>query len=418
MLTDLQCKAAKPALKPYKLTDSRGLYLFVATTGFKSWRWKYRVAGREKTLTLGSYPEMKLPEAREARDDARRAHRQGLDPSQTRQQEREARARAAAATFETIALDWHKRKAPQLTKDHAANVLTFVKGAAFPKLGSKPITQITAPMVLDVLRSVEARSAERSHRLRGYISEIFVQAIAAGLAQMDPAGSLGKALKPIRRRHYPALRTIEDARELLKAAEAAPGHPLTKLAGRLLALTAVRSGPLRHAEAREFEGLDSSSPNWRIPAHKMKLDLEQKEQEAFEFIVPLAPAAVEIVQLALRFSHNATYLFPSSRNLHRPMSENTLSIAYRRLPAFASRHVPHGWRTTFSTIMNERAIELERPGDRQVIDLMLAHKPKGVEGIYNRAAYMPRRREIAKEWAALLLEGLPPSSSLLEGPRC
>jgi len=416
MLTDAQCKAAKPAAKPYKLADSRGLYLFVTPTGFRSWRWKYRVAGREKTLTLGSYPELKLTAARDARDEARKAHKAGLDPSQTRQKEREARARDEATTFESIATQWHTRNLPRWTKDHGDFVLRFLKAAAFPKLGAKPLKTITSPMVLEVLTPIEQRSIERGHRLRGYISDIFVFAIASGLAETDPAASLRKALQPVRRKHYPALRSIEEARALLLAAEAAPGHPLTKIASRLIALTAVRFGPLRHAEPAEFEGLTSSSPIWRIPARKMKLDIQQKEQEAFDFIVPLAPAAVELVQLARRLSGSSPYLFPNGRNPLKPMSDAALSVAYRRLPAFASRHVPHGWRSTFSTIMNERAIELERH-DRAVIDLMLAHKPSGVEGIYNRAAYMTRRREIALEWAELLLEGLPPSSSLLEGKR-
>lgn len=416
-LTDTQCRAAQPRAKPYKLADSGGLYLFVTPSGFKSWRWKYRVAGREKTLTLGSYPELKLAAARDARDEARRAHRQGLDPSQMRQREKEARAREAAATFEATARDWHAWRQSTWTKVHAANVLMFLEQTAFAKIGSKPIKAITSPMVLEVLRSIETRSAERAHRMRGYMSDIFVFAIASGVAEIDPAASLRKTLKPIRRKHYPALRSIEEARALLLAAEAAPGHPLTKLAGRLLALTAVRSGPLRHAEWREFEGLDSAKPIWRIPAQKMKLDLLQKEQEAFDFIVPLAPAAVEIVRLARAFSGSAPFLFPNGRNARKPMSENTLSIAYRRLPAFASRHVPHGWRSTFSTIMNERAERTGRAGDRAVIDLMLAHKPSGVEAIYNRAAFMPRRRELARKWAELLLEGLPPSSSLLEGKR-
>lgn len=416
-LTDAEIRAAKPRSRPYKLADSGGLYLFVTPSGFKSWRWKFRVAGREQTLTLGSYPALKLTAARDLRDDARRAHRQGLDPSATRREVKEARARDAAATFEALARQWHARRRAQWTKTHAANVLTFLQQVAFPRLGSRPIRSITSPMVLEVLTPVEKRSIERAHRLRGYISDIFVFAIASGLAELDPAASMVKALAPIRRRHYPALRTIEEARELLRQAEAAPGHPLTKLAGRLLALTAVRSGSLRYAQWQEFEALGSSSPTWRIPAAKMKLALEQKTQEAFDFVVPLAPAAAEIVRLVQRFSADAPFLFPNGRNPNLPMSENTLSIAYRRLPAFASRHVPHGWRSTFSTIMNERAIELERPGDRAVIDLMLAHKPRGVEAIYNRAAYMNRRREIAEEWAELLLQGLPPSSSLLEGHR-
>ena len=417
MLTDTKCREAKAAAKPYKLSDSGGLYLFVTPAGFKSWRWKYRVAKREKTLVLGSYPELKLPAARDARDEARRAHRRGLDPSQARHEVKEARSRAAAATFESIARDWHKWREQALTAGHAANVLTFMQEALFPKLGSKPITQISAPMVLEALRPIEVRSPERAHRLRGYVEHVFAYAMGAGLTDSNPAASLTKLLQPIRRKHYPALRTIEDARELLKAAEAAPGHPLTKLASRFLALTAVRSGSLRHAEWPEFEDLETASPIWRIPPTKMKLDLVQKQQEAYEFIVPLAPAAVEIVKLARQFSSNSAYLFPNLRNPRKPMSENTLSIAYRRLPAFSSRHVPHGWRSTFSTIMNEEAERLRRPGDRAVIDLMLAHKPSGVEAIYSRASFMPRRREIAEAWAVLLLEGLAPSSSLIVGRR-
>jgi len=214
----------------------------------------------------------------------------------------------------------------------------------------------------------------------------------------------------------PALRSIEEARALLLAAEAEPGRALTKLASRLLAVTAVRSAPLRYAEPHEFE-LDSEAPVWRIPAEKMKLSVEQKRSEAFEFVVPLSPHAVEIVKLALQFNTGGRYVFPNARSANRPMSENAISVMYRRLPKFAHRHVPHGWRSTFSTIMNERAQELDRPGDRAIIDLMLAHKQSGVEAAYNRAWYKSHRRKIAEEWAELLLGPLPPPSTLLEGPR-
>lgn len=417
MLTDAKCKAAKPAAKPYKLADGRGLYLFVTPTGFKSWRMKFRVDGKEKRLTFGSYPEVMLAAAREARDEALKAKRAGVDPAIARRQQRAVQARAAADTFETIALLWHSAKLATWSTSHAARVLSSLKDEAFPVIGKLPIRAVTPPLVLEVLTPIAKRGAvDIAHRLRQRISDVFIFACASGLAETDPAAMVKGALAPVIKRNYPALRSIEDSRALLLEAEGMAGFPLTKLASRLIALTAVRSEPLRYAEPHEFEGLSSEAPIWRIPAKKMKLGVAQRAQEAFEFIVPLAPASVEIVKLALALTRGAPYLFPSLRHSHQAMSENALSVMYRRT-SFAGRHVPHGWRSTFSTIMNERAQALDRPGDRAVLDLMLAHKQEGVEAIYNRAAYMPRRRELAQEWAELLLQGLPPSSSLLEGKR-
>jgi integrase len=389
----------------------------VTPTGFKSWRMKFRVDGKEKRLTFGSYPEVKLLDAREMRDEALKAKRQGLDPAIARRQAKAVKARAAADTFETIARQWHARKLPTWSKRHGENVLKSLQDEAFPLIGTLPIRSVTAPLVLEVLAPVEQRGAvDQAHRLRQRMSDVFVFAIASGLAETDPASMVRKALAPVVKCNYPALRTVEDSRALLLECETQAGFPLTKLASRLMALTSARSEPLRYAEPHEFEALESSEPIWRIPAAKMKLGIAQRQQEAFEFIVPLAPASVEIVRLAIALTRGAPYLFPSLRHSHRAMSENALSVAYRRT-SFAGRHVPHGWRSTFSTIMNERAERLGRPGDRAIIDLMLAHKPEGVEAIYNRAAFMPRRRELAQEWAELLLQGLPPSSSLLQGKR-
>ena len=417
MLTDAQCKAAKPAARPYKLAAGRGLYLFVTTTGFKSWRWKYRIDGKEKRLTFGSYPDVKLRAACDLRDEADKLRRQGLDPAIARRQQRAASSRASADTFEAIARQWHARKLPLWSTRHGETVLTSLEAEAFPLIGKLPIRAVTAPLVLEVLAPIEQRGAiDQAHRLRQRLSDVFVFAIAAGFAETDPASMVKKALAPVVKRNYPALTKLADARALLLESENAPAFPLTELASRLMALTAVRSEPLRFAEPHEFEALETSEPLWRIPAAKMKLEHAQKRQEAFEFLVPLAPLAAEIVLLAMRLTAGGPFLFPSLRHAHRPMSENALSVMYRRT-TFAGRHVPHGWRSTFSTIMNERAIELDRPGDRPIIDLMLAHKPEGVEAAYNRAAYMKRRRQLAQEWAELLLAGLPPSSSLLGGKR-
>ena len=417
-LTDLQVKAAKPKEKPYKLADSKGLHLFVTPAGSKSWRLKYRINGKEKRLTFGCYPDVKLTEARELRDEALKAKRAGLDPAIAKRQAQASRARAAANTFEKVAREWHASRKSRWSPGHARNVLKSLQDEAFPKIGNLPLECITAPLVLDVLRPIEGRGAvDQAHRVHQRISDVFVFAIAAGLAETDPASMVRKALRPVTRRHYPAVTNLEDARALIVDSEQASGFPLTKLAARLLALTAARSYSLRHAEPHEFEGIDSSEPIWRIPASKMKGEHEERQQEAFEFIIPLAPASVEIVKMAMELTRGGRYLFPSLRRSHKPMSENALSTRYRRLPRWTGRHVPHGWRTTFSTIMNERAMTLGRSGDRQVIDLMLAHKQEGVEAIYNRASLMPRRRELAAEWAELLLSGLPSNFSLLSGRR-
>lgn len=418
MLTDVTCRKAQPREKPYKLGDSNGLYLYVTPTGYKSWRWKYRIGGKEKREIFGPYPQVSLAEAREMRDEAAKAKRKGLDPSVQRKQRQAALMSSSERTFEALARKWHERRKPTWAPRHGANVLKSLEEEIFPRFGNVPIGDVTAPMVLKALRPIETRGAiDQAHRVRQRVSDVFSFAIAEGLADSDPAAAITKAMKPVIKRNYPAFRRLEDARELLRVTEAAPAHPSTKLASRMLAITAVRSEPLRFMAPEELEDLDGKEPIWRIPAAKMKLALANKQDEAFEFLVPLPWQAVEIVKAALRLAYQGPYVFPSQRHAHKPMSENAISTMYRRFPQFAGRHVPHGWRSTFSTVMNERAVAMDRPGDRAVIDLMLAHKPEGVEAVYNRAAYMPLRRQLAQAWADLLLDGFPPAESLLEGPR-
>lgn len=370
MLTDLACRRATASVKPVKMTDAHGLYLYVLPSGYKSWRWKYRFAGKEKLLTLGSYPSVSLAEARALRSDAARLLADGKD--------------------------------------------------VFPQIGHLPIDTITTPLIVQLLRPIEARGAvETAHRTRQRLSEIFSRAIGSGLAIVDPAAVAGRALAPIKRGRFPVVRTIEAAREVLRKVEEQPGYPLTKLGSRLLALTAVRSAVLRTTTAAEFEGLDGPSPIWRVPAAKMKLAVQQKQDDAFEFIVPLSRQAVETLRVAMAFSGKAPLIFRSVRHPRRAISDSTISKAYRDA-GFAGVHVPHGWRSTFSTVMNERALDAQDDrcaGDRAIIDLMLAHVPVGVEAAYNRAAYMPRRRQLAQEWADLLTQGLVDPAELLTGPR-
>jgi len=268
-------------------------------------------------------------------------------------------------------------------------------------------------MVLAVLRKIEARGAqEMARRVRGHISDVFSWAIGNALATDDPSMVVRKALLPMDSGKRPALIDATSARELLvKIYAAEDAHWATRLASALLALTAARPGIVRMAERHELEQLDGPLPIWRISAEKMKLTRQRKRDSAYEFVIPLAPQAVDIVRAAMRASESKRWLFPGVRK-DAPISDNTLSKLYRE-NGYAGRHVPPGWRATFSTNMNRVAAEANRPSGREIVDLMLAHIAGGVEPIYNRYLYMPRRREIAREWADILATGLPPAARVI-----
>lgn len=421
VLTDRACKAAQADGKNQKLFDGEGLFLFVTATGFKSWRLKYRYGGKEKQLTFGPYPTVSLKEARLRKDEARRELLAGRDPAAASSKMRARRAgiEDEIGTFRQAALEWLAKQDKGWKPRHAGRVRRSLERDAFPTLGSMKLEDIRPSDIKPLIDAVQTRGAvDTAHRLLWRIQSVFDLAIASGMAEMNPAASIRAILQTNTFHHYPAILELRRARQFLIAFEQLPGQPATKLASRLLSLTAARPGPLRLAQASEFLDLDGTDPRWRIPADKMKLDLVQSEQSAYDFIIPLSRQAVETAKAAIQFSANREYLFPSPRFSHRPISDNTLNVAYRRVPGFSGEHVPHGWRSTFSTIMNEHAADQDRPGDRAVIDLMLAHKPQGTEAHYNRAAYMRQRRTLAQEWADMLCDGLRPPATLLEGHRC
>ncbi|MFH5927180.1 tyrosine-type recombinase/integrase [Roseomonas xinghualingensis] len=411
-LTDAAIRKAK-ALdgKPIKLADGAGLYLQVTPAGGRHWRYRYEIQGREKLLALGSYPAVSLADARKAREAAREDLEAGHDPSVQKKIRRATAAQEAASTFEVVARAWHALYKPTWSERHATDVMRNLENDVFPALGSLPIRSITPKMVLTLMRDVEERSPTTARKMRQQISAVFVYAIAADLAETDPAQTIRGAMQPTGAvRHHPAVTSAQGVRDVLAKLDTIPAHPGTRLAARLLALTALRSKELRGATDDEFEGLDGPEPTWTVPAERMKGRKNKRRPHK----VPLSRQAVEIVKAARALAGRQKYLFPAVRHSHRQMSETTLGQLLIRA-GFEGVQTPHGFRSSFSTCMNEL---LANHHDRAVIDLMLAHKPTNhVEGIYNQAAYMARRREIAQQWADLITEGLVPPMDLLVLPR-
>jgi integrase len=391
-LTDLEIRRAKALKKAYKLFDEKALYLLVSTTGKKLWRVKHRFSGKEKVLALGQYPELKLSEARDARDEARKILRNGADPNAVRESARREAQIRSGNTFELLAREWHEHQKAKWTPDHAVTMLRRLERHLFPELGSRPIAEIDAPELLEALRAVERRAQERArgsneiaHRMLQAGGQIFRYAIATGRARQNPAVHVRGALRAKERtRNLPALSEAE-LPPFLERLKAYDGQPLTKLALRLLMLTFGRTGELRGAEWPEFE-LDKA--HWRIPAERMKMKAEH--------IVPLSRQAVGIVHELATLTKGRRYVFTNQADHEKPMSENTLLYALYRM-GYHSRATAHGFRATASTILNEQGY---RP---DVIERQLAHLERNkVRAAYHRAQYLAERRTMMQEWADYL----------------
>lgn len=422
MLSDTKVRGAKGTGKAYKLSDGEQLYLHVSAVGGRVWRMNYQFGRNaqgkpaQKTLTIGPYPAISLKDARDARDLAKSMLAKGIEPRPGDLFERGA-GHDTRPTFKGVAMAWHKLQMQRWSKVHAKDVLDCLEKLVFPAIGDLAIEDIQSPEVLRLLQKiVEGGAIETAHRTRQRISAIFVYGIATNQTVRDPAASLAIALprKP-KAKPQPAITDLPALRQMLVDCEAERCRAHTKLALRLLALTAVRPNEIHGARWDEFEDLDGEEPLWRIPAHRMKGDMDRKAEEDGDHLVPLAPQAVAVLKAMMPLTGDLELIFPSDRHVHRPMSENTLRALLIRA-GYYQRHVPHGFRSAFSTIMNERVERAWREAghataspDRAIIDLMLAHVPANrVEGAYNRAAYMPRRRELALEWADILLADMWP----------
>ena len=391
MLTIGAVKAAAPQARAYKLHDTGGLFLFVTPAGTKSWRLKYRFKGREKLLVLGRYPDIALQIARARREAAREKLAANVDPGAKK---------ADGDRVDVVARAWHRHGCATWSPAHAEDVLSSLDRDVFPAIGARPISSIEPAELLELVRVVERRGClESAGRLRQRLSAIFGFAIAEGHhVTTDPAAQLGRAMAGGKLTSpHPALVTVAECRQLLADVAALKPGAAVLGASQLLALTAVRLDAVRGMRWEEIEDLDGDAPLWRVPPARMKLSRAKKGEDRFAHLVPLSPAAVEVLRAAARRRRGSDLVFPG-RDRARPIGEATLRDLYVRA-GHAGRHVPHGWRASFSTILNEELGE----SWSAAIDAALAHSPKDkVEAAYNRADRLARRRELMERWAAML----------------
>ncbi|MGJ7498332.1 tyrosine-type recombinase/integrase [Variovorax sp. RT4R15] len=378
----------KGSLIGERYADGGGMYLRVKAAG-KYWRLDYRIEGKPKVLALGVYPEVTLAEARDRRDKARKALAHGTDPSVAKRVEKQARAEAAANTFEAIAREWLVKTSNKRAAVTQAKVTSWLEKDVFPFIGSMPIAGIKAKDVLDkVARRMEARGIhESAHRIVQICSQVFRYAVATGVAERDVTADLRGALIAIEKTNYAAITEPKQVGGLLRSIYAYAGHPCAVAGLKLSPLVFVRPGELRAAEWAE---IDLDAAEWRIPAAKMKMKVEH--------LVPLSKQAVEILRELNRFSGHGRYVFPSIRTGERCMSENTINAALRGMGYPKDVMTAHGFRAMARTIMDEVL------GERaDLIEHQLAHTVKDPNGrAYNRTAHLPARREMMQRWAEYL----------------
>lgn len=384
-LTDVAVRAAKPREKSYKLADGQGMYLEVMPTGAKYWRLKYRIDGKEKRMALGVYPAVSLLQARKARDGVKDNLRAGLDPSHEKRRVKLERSLERTNSFESIAREWHGTRKESWSEGHATRVLKRLEQELFPSLGARPIREITAPELLDVIRKIESRDAlELSHRALQAASQVFRYAIVTSRADRDPAPDLRGALKT---RSVVHMKRVGEAEipELMRNIATYNGELQTRLALQFIALTFVRTSELRYAEWTE---IDEKRAEWRIPAAKMKM--------RDPHIVPLSKQALAVIAQLRELNGQWQWLFPSSSNARKPISENTIIFALYRM-GYHSRMTGHGFRGLASTVLNEHGFN----GDW--IERQLAHSERdSTRAAYNHAQYLRERRRMMQWWADYL----------------
>lgn len=387
-LTAVAVTNAKPKTKPYKLTDARALHLLVMPNGAKYWRMHYRHLGKQKTLALGVWPEVTLAEAREKRDAARKQVKSGLDPLA---EKRLARIRAqidSNITFKLIAEEWLLKCEREGKAETTLDKVRWLLGKAYPIIGNRPLNQIDVHEVLVVLRKLEAAGRyESARRMRSVISRVFRYGIATARAQRDVAADLRGAIVVPKTKHYAAITKPKEVGELLRAIEEYSGQAITRFALRMSPHVFVRPGELRRAEWSEF---DFETSVWSIPAEKMKMRWPHK--------VPLSRQVLDILEQVKPLTGHTPYVFPAFHTWKRPMSENTVTFALRRMGFGQDQMTAHGFRAMAATLLNEMGI-----WNADAIERQLAHmENNGVRRAYARGQYWDERVQMMQHWSDYL----------------
>ena len=389
-LTDTEIRKAKVQDKAHRIGDSGGLYLWMTPSGGKLWRWKYRHENEEKLMSFGRYPDVSLALARERHVEARKLLASGIDPMAQRKVEKAVLMAASANSFESISSLWMEHWRDGKSPRHVDYVRRRMETDILPCLGARPIAAIEAPELVAMTKAIEQRGArDIAKRALETTGQVFRYAIAHGHTRRNPASEIrpGDILKSTCRVNYARV-DAKDLSLLLKAIEVYQGTPKTRLAIKLLALTFVRTSELIGAKWSEF---DLEAARWNIPAERMKMDTPH--------IVPLASQAIEVLEM-IRMSGTSEWLFPSDRSAAKPMSNNTILMALKRM-GYKGRMTGHGFRGLASTILHEKGYGHEH------IELQLAHAPRNaVSAAYNHALYLAPRAKMMQDWADFLEQTL------------
>lgn len=371
--------------KPYKLTDEKGMYLLVAQTG-KYWRFDYRFEGKRKTLALGVYPDVSLATARSKRDEARQFLGREIDPGAMSRSARRTAKVVVDNTFEALAREWYAKFSPKWAPTHGEKIIRRLERDIFPWIGDRPIGEIRGPELLAVVRRIEERGAlETAHRALGNCGQVFRYAVATGRAERDPCADLRGALPPVKGEHFAATTEPKRVAEILRAIDGYEGTLIVRCALRLAPLVFVRPGELRKAE---WADIDLDAQEWRYTVTKTNTP----------HIVPLSRQAADILRELKPLTGHCRFAFPGARSKARPMSDNAILAAMRRMGIGKEEMSGHGFRAIARTILDE--VLGVRP---DFIEHQLAHAVRDPNGrAYNRTAHLPERRKMMQQWADYL----------------
>jgi len=385
-LTDTAIRTAKPGDKPYKLSDEKGLFLLVNPNGSKWWRLKFRVCGKEKQLSFGTYPDVGLKDARGKRDDARKMLADGVDPGENRKAQKTARNEQAANSFEVIAREWLENRKDSVTPGQTAKALAIFENDVFPWMGSAAVADVDAPLVLSVIKRIDQRGARyTAHRAKQRISQVMRYAIATGRATRDPCPDLKGAIPAPQSSNFASITEPDKVAEMLRAFDGFKGTFVVKCALEIAPRVFVRPGELRKAEWEKF---DLDKAEWRYLVTKTKT----------EHLVPLAAQVVATLRELHALTGHGRYVFPG-RDPLKPMSEAAVNAALRRLGYDTKTEITgHGFRAMARTILHE---ELHVKPD--VIEHQLAHSvPDTLGTAYNRTKFLKDRKAMMQLWADYL----------------